>query len=55
MLELCLAVILIMAVNRFFRKRDAATPRDRGVIVRDGQWTMDLIGKITGRSAATKR
>ena len=33
MLELCLAVLLIMAVNRFFRKRDTAAPRDRGVIV----------------------
>ena len=33
MLELCLAILLIMAANRFFRKRDAAAPRDRGVII----------------------
>lgn len=33
MLELCLAVLLILAVNRFFRKRDATAPRERGIIV----------------------
>lgn len=33
MLELCLVVILILAVNRFFRNRDAAVPRKKGTIV----------------------
>jgi hypothetical protein len=36
MLELCLAVILIMAINRFFRNRDAAAPRKRGAFVPRG-------------------
>jgi len=33
MLELCLAVLLILVINRLFRNRDVTEPRERGAII----------------------